>query len=121
MSAVRQLPPDTALPPLGRLRLAGEIAIAYVVARWTLRRRGLRDALESLRTAGPPEEREAGAPGRANDGRRLGRAVSRTLGAMPADSRCLMCSLVLTRLLARRGIESRLVISVRPGERFAAH
>jgi hypothetical protein len=40
---------------------------------------------------------------------------------MPADSRCLMRSLVLTRLLARRGIESRLVISVRPGERFAAH
>jgi hypothetical protein len=32
-----------------------------------------------------------------------------------------MQSLVLTRLLARRGIETRLVIAVRPGERFAAH
>jgi hypothetical protein len=32
-----------------------------------------------------------------------------------------MRSLVLTRVLARRGIDSRLVIGVHPGERFAAH
>jgi hypothetical protein len=28
---------------------------------------------------------------------------------------------VLTRLLARRGVDTQLVIAVRPGERFAAH
>jgi hypothetical protein len=32
-----------------------------------------------------------------------------------------MRSLVLTGMLARRGIDTRLVISVRPGDRFAAH
>jgi hypothetical protein len=111
------------LAPLERFRLAGEIAAAYAVARWRLRRYGLRPTLAALRDAGA-----GAAPAAALDerqtigaGRRLGRAVTRTLGVLPADSRCLMCSLVLTRLLARRGIESELVISVRPGERFAAH
>jgi hypothetical protein len=32
-----------------------------------------------------------------------------------------MQSLVLSGLLARRGIDSRLVLAVRPGESFAAH
>ena len=32
-----------------------------------------------------------------------------------------MQSLVLTRLLARRGVDSQLAIAVRPGESFAAH
>ena len=47
--------------------------------------------------------------------------ATRTLTALPADSRCLMSSLVLTRLLARRGIDSELVIAVEPGEQFGAH
>jgi hypothetical protein len=54
-------------------------------------------------------------------GRRLGYAVVRTLRLLPTDSRCLMRSLVLTRLLARRGIAGTLVIGVRTGERFEAH
>jgi hypothetical protein len=32
-----------------------------------------------------------------------------------------MRSLVLTGLLARRGIESKLIVAVRPGSDFAAH
>ena len=36
--------------------------------------------------------------------RRLGRAVMRTLDPLPLDSRCLVRSLVLTTLLARRGV-----------------
>jgi hypothetical protein len=56
---------------------------------------------------------------------RLGKAVARTLMLLPTDSRCLIRSLVLLRLLARRNIEATLVIGVR-GERhndelFAAH
>jgi hypothetical protein len=121
IGAVQRLPEEAGLPPLGKLRLAGEIVAAYGVARWTLRRDGLRGALEALRSASHTQRPARRSREPTDAGRRLGRAVARTLGVMPADSRCLMCSLVLTRLLARRGIESRLVISVRPGDRFAAH
>jgi hypothetical protein len=52
---------------------------------------------------------------------RLGNAVDRTLRALPTDSRCLVQSLVLTRLLARRGIPNSLVIGAHPGGEFSAH
>ena len=48
-------------------------------------------------------------------------AVARTLRLLPTDSRCLMRSLVLSALLARRGIDSSLVIGVRTAEAFGAH
>ena len=54
-------------------------------------------------------------------GRRLGQPVRRTLDPLPWDSRCLMRSLVLLRMLARRGVVCQLVIGVRPGEKFEAH
>ena len=54
-------------------------------------------------------------------GLRLGNAVQRTLRALPVDSRCLVTALVLTRMLARRGIESSFVLGVRAQPRFAAH
>ena len=101
-----------------KLRLAAEVAATYGRARWKLRRGGLRAALEALRSpsgsAPPPADGVV-------TGRRLARVVVRTLAVVPADSRCLMRSLVLTGMLARRGIDTRLVIAVRPGERFAAH
>jgi hypothetical protein len=53
--------------------------------------------------------------------RRLGRAVSRTLALVPGDTRCLAQSLVLTRMLAERGIPARLVIGARAGPDFLAH
>jgi hypothetical protein len=101
-----------------KLALAAEIAAGYARARLKLRRGGLRPALAALRSSSP-EEPAGGDPVVA--GRRLGHAVARTLAVLPADSRCLMRSLVLTALLARRGIDSRLVIAVQPGEAFAAH
>jgi hypothetical protein len=52
---------------------------------------------------------------------RLARAVTRVLSLLPTDSRCLVRSLVLLRLLAKRGVASTLVIGVRPGPEFAAH
>ena len=52
---------------------------------------------------------------------RLGRAVARTLRLLPTDSRCLIQSLVLTRMLARRSMASVLVIGVRTGSAFEAH
>jgi hypothetical protein len=100
-----------------RVALAGEIVATYARVRWALRRRDVRAVLGELRS--PSADAQSDDP--VADGRRLGRAVQRTLAVLPTDSRCLMQSLVLTRLLARRGIDTRLVIAVRPGERFAAH
>jgi hypothetical protein len=114
----------TGEPPLGaatKARLAVEIVVAYFEARRRLRHDGLQAALERLRRAGAPRPAVLASPDDLSTCRRLARAVVRTLHVLPADSRCLMQSLVLTRLLAHRGIDSRLAISVRPGEDFAAH
>jgi len=54
-------------------------------------------------------------------GIRLGRAVGRTLGAVPADARCLVRSLVLVEMLARRGIDAAFVLGVRTDGDFEAH
>jgi hypothetical protein len=102
-----------------KLALGIEIMGAYARARWSLRRGGLRGALVELRAPGTAPKSPGLNP--VWDGLRLGRAVSRTLALVPAESRCLTQSLVLTRLLAVRGLDSRLVIAVRPGERLAAH
>jgi hypothetical protein len=99
--------------------LAVEILMTYARVRWVMRRRGLRGTLDALRGGAARAEGDSAVP--VATGRRLGRAVGRTLRPLPADTRCLMQSLVLTALLARRGIDSRLVIAVSPGERFAAH
>jgi transglutaminase-like putative cysteine protease len=52
---------------------------------------------------------------------RLGWAVTRTLALVPGDTRCLTQSLVLTQLLARRGIAARVVIGARARPQFSAH
>ncbi len=104
------------LSPARKAALAVEIVVAYARVRWFLRRQDFPRALELIRTTGSGEPRI----GTATDDR-LARAVRRTLRRLPADSRCLMQSLVLTRLLARRGRASRLVIGVTPKKRFGAH
>jgi hypothetical protein len=43
------------------------------------------------------------------------------LKLLPGDTRCLVRSLVLTRLLARRGIACTLVIGARTAPTFLAH
>ncbi len=47
--------------------------------------------------------------------------MSLTVRLLPTDSRCLVRSLVLTRLLGRRGVPSSLVIGVMSEPQFAAH
>jgi hypothetical protein len=107
------------LSPLQKARLAAEIVLALVQVRRLLRRGTLPEALFVIRAdasgavASPPRD--------VLIGMRLGRAVRRTLRLLPADTRCLSQSLVLTRLLARRRIPSVLVLGVRPSGRFAAH
>lgn len=103
------------LSPAVKGRLALEILGAYVDVRRSLRRADFQSVVESIRNANGATGTEAVDP------RRLGRAVTRTLRLLPTDSRCLMQSLVLTELLARRGIRSTLVIGVASGPEFATH
>jgi transglutaminase superfamily protein len=97
--------------------LAVEILGAYRDVRRRLRQQELPAALAGLRAAAR-EPHSSAAP----DDLALGRAVRRTLALVPGDSRCLVQSLVLTRLLARRGVTTRVVIGVTgSGEAFGAH
>ena len=81
----------------------------------------LAGALERLRSHGaaesPPTAEQHGTA------LRLGRAVMLTLRLLPTDRRCLVRSLVVCGVLARRGIPAQLVLGVRPdsGEPFMAH
>jgi hypothetical protein len=100
---------------VGKAVLAGEVVLAWLRVRVAMRGRDLPTALARLRR-----------PGRvptAAEPERLARAVQRTLPLLPADSRCLTQSLVLTNLLARRGVSSTLVIGVAApdDEPFGAH
>lgn len=99
-----------------------EILRAYGRVRWLLFAKDLPCALAALRSRHDAGLRFAGDPDLARViGARLGWAVVRVLSVLPTDNRCLMRSLVLTELLARRGIDSKLVIGVDSGSRFRAH
>jgi hypothetical protein len=100
-----------------KLALMAEILVTYVRVRRSLMRDQLPSTLAALRegvTAPDGSHRRLAAW-------RLASAVVRVLERLPSDSRCLTRSLVLTRVLARRGIGSSLVIGVTPGPNFAAH
>ena len=108
---------------LSKVRLFLEIACAYARVRWLLlRHRDIRTAVAILRAV-PADRRESADDSLADKyaGYRLGRAVARTLGVLPGDSRCLVRSLVLTQLLARRGTDSTLIIGISPESEFVAH
>ena len=119
--------PELAAPLSGRrkLCLTAEVLAAYCRVRWWLWRHEVREVVALLRAWDPagaaPCELERPAGEAYASGLRLGRAVTRTLRLLPTDGRCLMRSLVLTGLLARRGISSTLVIGVLPGTKLAAH
>ncbi len=120
-TAVRPSPPrPSPLGPVPRVRLATEIVAAYLQARRELRRAPIASAVAALRTASPLPP-VAPATDTLGEARRLGRIVARTLALMPGDTRCLARSLVLTRLLARRGIPAKLVIGARAAPDFLAH
>lgn len=104
-----------------RLRIAAEIVTSYCAARWWILRLSFPEAVAAARNVQP--DAAIGLPESELDaaGIRLGNAVQRTLRALPVDSRCLVTALVLTRLLARRGIDSTFVLGVRSQPRFAAH
>ena len=111
---------NRALPISLKLRLALEVLAAYAVARWLLLRKTLPEAVAELRRGIADDELRDGLVEQAT-GLRLGRTVVRVLTVLPTDSRCLVRSLVLTRLLARRRIASKLVIAVKSPPDFGAH
>ena len=113
-------PLDRPLPAHAKVRLAAEVLAAYPRARYAARHTDIRSTMRHLRRNRGASKRETRGE-RLARALRLGRAVTRTLRPLPVDSRCLTQSLVLTHLLARRGIETKLVIGVRPGADFAAH
>jgi hypothetical protein len=84
-----------------------------------LRRAPIDSVVKSLRAKSPTE----GVPSQESlaEALRLGRAVTRLLRFVPGDTRCLARSLVLTRLLADRDIQAKLVIGARTQPAFLAH
>lgn len=106
--------PAPRLSPRQRLALGSEIVGAYLTVRRLSRRRKLPAVVLALR--GVPLTTGLPLPDPTVDGIRLGRAVMRALVLTPGGTKCLMRSLVLVRLLARRGItDAELIIAVQPG------
>jgi hypothetical protein len=114
--------PRVLLPARLRLALIFEILSVYAVTFIRMRRQDVRaiatrgracrdSALEAI----PTSDEDACLA------RRLGWAVTRTLGVLPTDSRCLVQSLVLQQLLVARAIPSRIVIGARAEGPFMAH
>ena len=105
----------------GPVRLVFEVLGTYAHVRWLVARRGAVPAVAVLRLG--LKEHVSTAPDelRVLRSLRFGRAVMRVLRLLPTDSRCLMRSLVLTSMLARRGVYTKVVIGVRPAPSFAAH
>ena len=120
--ATRRMPQGRRLNPFERVRLIAEILAAYIEARRVLRETSIEPAVHALRhrtltdVGGEPP-----AAAMFSEAHRLGRAVQRTLSFTPGDTRCLTRSLVLTQLLAQRGIEAKLVIGARTQPSFLAH
>ena len=102
--------------PPANVRLGAEIARTTLRVRRLVQRNDLPTALERCRTAVPQP-----APVSSRDEVvRISRAVRRTLGVLPGDSRGLVASLVLIAVLARRGVVASLVVG-RPRNGFGAH
>jgi hypothetical protein len=102
-----------------RLRLLGEIFASYAQARWLLLRADLPTAVAGVRDRA--RRLSSGSVPVPDDPRRLVQIAIRVLERLPFDSRCLMRSLVVLGMLARRGVETNLVVGVEVESRFAAH
>ena len=99
------------MPLQEKVKLGFEIVGAYTLARWRLRRHDLPTAVAAMRTRYAERPRVFDDPlAEKYAAVRLGKAIGRTLGVLPLDSRCLVRSLVLAEMLARRGIEVQMPV-----------
>jgi len=105
-----------------KVRLFVEILFAYARVRRILYCYELPRAVELLRSARCEPNRRFGEEELvAGGGWRYALAVVKVLRLLPADSRCLVRSLVLMHVLARRGAETTFVLGVIPEPEFTAH
>lgn len=114
---------EPVLQPLNlrqKLVFVAEALASYLPAWRILRHRDVVEMVQMARDVRPSIPRPAG-PVEHLVALRLGRVVGRTLRLLPTDSRCLIQSLVLSRMLSRRSIPSTLVIGVRSKPAFEAH
>ena len=106
--------------PWHRALVLLEVLVAYAPLLRHMRSNELISMVDSARAVGRahriPRPRD---PRR--DAVRLGSIVQQVLKVLPTDGRCLIQSLVLTRMLAARDIDSRVVIGVSMADGFAAH
>jgi hypothetical protein len=98
-----------------------EIFACYVQVRWWLRKMAVEQVAATARFENQERLDEAPPMDHMRLAYRLGRLVERGLDRLPGDTRCLTRSLVLLRLLARRGIPATMVIGVRTHPDFGAH
>jgi transglutaminase superfamily protein len=104
--------------PILRLRLAAEVIWTYLQVRRLLARHDIVRVVALLRDGSD----DCLPPGVARPlASRLDRPVQRTLGVLPADSRCLVRSLIVLRMMARRGARCELALGACSGNAFAAH
>lgn len=116
-----RIPPDRGLNRRQRVALAAEILVSYVQLLWLLRRKDLPTMVghaRQARTALPAPQDDAALRAAVA---RLGRAADRVIGVLPKDGRCLITSLVVIRVLARRSVDAKVVIGVRNEGAFEAH
>jgi hypothetical protein len=116
-----RMPIGERLGPIERVALIVEILTCYRWARQALRGQPITGAVQTLRAHAPAAAPVDNAQQALHEAWRLGRAVQLTLRFAPGDTRCLTRSLVLTQLLARRAIDSKLVIGARAQPSFLAH
>jgi len=122
--------PLRSLNPLGKLVLAVEIVATYAQARRWLRRPDIAETAALARLGAsdgnlpaPVGSDAAAQPSREEAllGLRLGDVIQRVFRLLPGDTRCLTRSVVLMRMLARRHVQTTLVIGVRAAPSFGAH
>jgi Transglutaminase-like superfamily len=115
---------------VGKLMLAAEIAATYLQVRWWLRRPEITEIVALARPGARPREAPLPAGRRtgldhsreaAQLGIRLGKVIQRIFRLLPGDTRCLTRSVVLMRMLARRQVDTTLIIGVRAAPSFGAH
>jgi hypothetical protein len=115
-----RLPEVGSVGPLTRLRLTIEVVMVYATLVRVVRSDDLPAMVKAARAAPfgritvPPAEEHATAI-------RLGQIVGRVFRVLPMDSRCLIRSLVLIRLLERRSIPATLQVGVKTSGDFGAH
>lgn len=103
-----------------RVRIVLEVLCTYPVMLRALRRTSPAAMVGVARTIGSPAV-EIPPTGARCEAERLGAIVGAVLDRLPTDSRCLIQSLVLTRLLARRSIDARVILGVSVDAGFKAH